>query len=187
MIPRRRRPGLARARTSKSQPFRGGPSDGHAHCHADMHRDRSTGRVRSSLAAWAWLAPFSRSGQATSDASSRPRPAPSADRLIRDRVHSTSGSACSILSAASARRSDPSPQTRGASSRNVGTATRMRSQRTSSSAPPGAPRMDRQPAVPGAAGRRESARALGVRRPRGARGAAARPRRAADTARASTS
>jgi hypothetical protein len=45
-------------------------------CDADTRRTRPTCRVRSSLAAWAWLAPSSRCGRATSDASSRPRRAP---------------------------------------------------------------------------------------------------------------
>ena len=50
--------------------------------HADAHRTRPTCRARSSSAAWASLASSSRSGQATSDASSRPRRAPSGYRLI---------------------------------------------------------------------------------------------------------
>jgi hypothetical protein len=74
------------------------------------------------LAAWAWLAPSSPSRQATSDASSRPR------RLLpligcSRPSDSTSGSAGSILNAASARTSDPTPQTRGASVADVGNAT----------------------------------------------------------------
>lgn len=50
--------------------------------HADAHRPRPTCRARSSSAASVWRASSSRAGQATSDASSRPRRAPSSYRMI---------------------------------------------------------------------------------------------------------
>jgi hypothetical protein len=57
---------------------------------------RPTCRARSSSAVSPSLVPSSRSGRATSDASSRPRRAPSARFVCRDPSDSTSASDCSI-------------------------------------------------------------------------------------------